>query len=158
MICTRAHAPIASASRRHRRHVVEDAPVVIDVNPFAVSGVLGCDDVSGVVRAGNGSLAFSVHRGGAETVVVRLVGVVEIADTRTTMQATVPVVWSEQRIGRHAWWLCPACGRRARILYSTDCVEVGCRQCLGLVHRSVIVRRRRAVVRTRGEGDAGEPT
>ena len=111
--------------------------MAIDINAFAKSGVLAGSGVSGIVRAGEHSLAFSVEHGDGDAVRVRFACAVSMGEARHTLRTTVPVVRTRQRIGEHAWWACPRCRRRTRIVYLPPVgQELGCRVCLGLMHRS----------------------
>jgi len=46
----------------------------------------------------------------------------------------VSVTWTDQRLGKRAWWLCPGCGRRCRYLYGGRLFL--CRTCHGLTYVS----------------------
>jgi len=56
----------------------------------------------------------------------------------------VPIEWRRVGYGWRPWWLCPACGRRARILYGPTPADAGagwagrwtCRGCAALAYRS----------------------
>lgn len=139
----------------HTRNLVENCPLAVDIDAFVRAGVLDGGDVSGTVTVAENSLAFAVRHQDDDAPLVCFACAVETAEECREVRAAVPVVSTAQRIGSRRWWACPGCGRRARILYSMDFVEVGCRLCLGLWHRSAVDHggRGRTKPAQRGVGD-----
>lgn len=130
--------------QRRPHLLVEDAALAVDIGAFARAGVFDLGDVAGTVSVAENSMAFAVEHGRAMGSLVRLSCVVEDEGKRRQVRAVVPTVTTRQRIGTRRWWACPRCGRRTKILYlPPGGVEMGCRVCGGLIHRSAALHTNR---------------